>query len=179
MGSKYEEAIFYSPQDHSYFLFGPRGTGKSTWLKSHYVDAYWVDLLKPELFRLFSANPERLRQILEELPGQKTVVLDEIQKVPDLLNVVHEVLEEKRTPVYHDRLDARKLKKEGVNLLGGRALLRHMPPFFAAELGAQFDLKRSCGWECCHLFSTPLIPKRCCKLMPGFTLKRRFRPKEP
>lgn len=132
---------FFIPPTQSYFIFGPRGTGKSTWLKGHYKDAFWIDLLDPELFRLYAGAPERLKQILEEHPNHKVVVIDEIQKVPELLNVVHSLIESKQG--YQFILtgsSARKLRKQGVNLLGGRALLRYMSPFFASELGAAFDL---------------------------------------
>ncbi|MDE3046593.1 MAG: ATP-binding protein [Verrucomicrobiota bacterium] len=136
---------FFTPPDRSsYFLFGPRGTGKTTWLKQHYPHAYWIDLLDPEVFRFFSAGPERLRQILAEHSSQKIVVIDEVQKVPELLNAVHLLIEEKKG--YQFILtgsSSRKLKKEGVNLLGGRALLRYMPPFFAKELGTSFNLDRN------------------------------------
>lgn len=135
---------FFTPPQQSYFLFGPRGTGKSTWLKKQYPNAYWINLLDPETFRFFTATPEKLGQILEEQPEQKIVVIDEVQKAPDLLNVVHSIIEDKKG--YQFILtgsSARKLKKQGVNLLGGRALLRYMAPFFAAELGAAFDLSKS------------------------------------
>jgi len=135
---------FFTPPEGSYFLFGPRGTGKSTWLKANYPNAYWIDLLEPETFRLFTAGPERLRQILAEQQNATTVVIDEVQKVPDLLNVVHTVIEEKREFQFVlTGSSARKLKRHGVNLLGGRAALRHMPPFFAGELGDRFDLKKN------------------------------------
>ena len=135
---------FFHPPKQSYFLFGPRGTGKSTWLKKHYPDAYWIDLIDPEAFRFFSTGAERLRAILEEHPDKKIVVIDEVQKVPDLLNVVHSLIEEKKGYQFvMTGSSARKLKAHGINLLGGRALLRHMPPFFAAELGEAFDLARN------------------------------------
>ena len=135
---------FFTPPQQSYFLFGPRGTGKSTWLKQHYPKAYWIDLLDPEVFRFYISAPEKLRQILEEHPEHKIVVIDEVQKAPDLLNVVHSIIEDKKG--YQFILtgsSARKLKKQGVNLLGGRALLRYMPPFFATELGRAFDLSKN------------------------------------
>ena len=136
--------FFTPPETASYFLFGPRGTGKSTWLKKHYPNAYWIDLLDPQTFRFFSAGAERLTQILEENPNQKIVVIDEVQKVPELLNVVHSLIEaEKGYQFILTGSSSRKLKKKGVNLLGGRALLRHMPPFFAKELGSCFDLTRN------------------------------------
>ncbi len=135
---------FFIPPKQSYFLFGPRGTGKSTWLKEHYSQAFWVDLLDPVVFRAFSASPERLRQILEERPEVKQVVIDEVQKAPDLLSVVHGLIEEKKGYQFiMTGSSSRKLKKHGVNLLGGRALLRHMPPFFAGELGDAFNLSRN------------------------------------
>jgi uncharacterized protein len=144
MGSKMKKRFFTPPDKQSFFLFGPRGTGKSTWLKAHYADAYWIDLLKPEIYRLFSTHPERLEKILDERPEQKVVVIDEIQKVPDLLNVVHRMIEEKRG--YQFILtgsSARKLKREGVNLLAGRAFLKYLAPFFAAELGSDFNLAQN------------------------------------
>lgn len=136
-------ARFFKPPQQSYFLFGPRGTGKSTWLKHYYSATYWVDLNDPEAFRYFAAGPERLGQILKER-AEKIVIIDEIQKAPDLLNVVHSIIEEKKG--YQFVLtgsSARKLKQQGVNLLGGRALLKYMPPFFAGELGDSFDLKNN------------------------------------
>lgn len=133
---------FFTPPapPQSYFLFGPRGTGKSTWLRGYYPNAYWIDLLDPETLRFFLAAPEKLQSVLDQAT-HKTIVIDEVQKAPDLLNVVHNIIEAKKG--YQFVLtgsSARKLKMHGVNLLGGRALLRHMPPFFAAELGNDFDL---------------------------------------
>ncbi len=134
----------FLPLQKSYFLFGPRGTGKSTWLKTHYNEAYWIDLLDPETFRFFASGVERLEKILEEQESCKVVVIDEVQKLPELLNVVHRLLEnKKRHQFIMTGSSARKLKKEGVNLLGGRSLLRYMPPFFAKELGSAFDLNRN------------------------------------
>lgn len=135
---------FFSPPKHSYFLFGPRGTGKSTWLKQHYRNAYWIDLLDPALFRFFAAAPERLQKVLEPLKNTRVVVIDEVQKVPELLNVVHSLIESKQG--YQFILtgsSSRKLKQQGVNLLAGRALLKHMSPFFAGEMGKDFSLDRS------------------------------------
>lgn len=131
----------FTPPKESYFLFGPRGTGKSTWLKEHYHDAYWVNLLDPETFRFFLSAPERLGQILKEHPEHKVVVIDEVQKVPEILNVVHQLIEEKRGLQFIlTGSSSRKLKAKGVNLLAGRALLRQMSPFYAKELGKAFDL---------------------------------------
>ncbi|MGE0198385.1 MAG: ATP-binding protein [Simkaniaceae bacterium] len=135
---------FFTPPKGSYFLFGPRGTGKSTWLKMHCPQALWIDLLDPETFRFLSTGPERLQGMIESNPSCLQIVIDEIQKIPELLDVVHSLIEAKKN--YQFILtgsSARKLKKYGVNLLGGRALLRHMPPFFAAELGNNFQLEKN------------------------------------
>lgn len=104
-------------------------------------EALWIDLLDPELFRLYGAQPERLREILLAHPDKKIIVIDEIQKLPQLLSLIHAIIEEKRD--YQFVLtgsSARKLKKQGVDLLAGRALLCHMHPFIASELGEFFSL---------------------------------------
>lgn len=87
---------FFRDPRTSFFLFGPRGTGKSTWLRKTYRDAIWVDLLAPEVHRRYSARPERLKEIVSGSPGRKVVVIDEIQKAPILLDVVHELIETRR-----------------------------------------------------------------------------------
>lgn len=131
---------FFSPPQLSFFLFGPRGTGKSTLLKSYYPDAYWINLLDPVPFRFFLSGPEKLKPVLEEQKS-KIVVIDEIQKIPQLLDVVHQLIEEKQGYQFILTVSsARQLKKQGVNLLAGRALLKYLPPFFAAELGGSFNL---------------------------------------
>src|SRR5262249_17266547 len=73
----------------SFFLFGRRGTGKSTWLRHLFPEALFVDLLQPDVYREMSARPERLREPVLGAPQQETVVVDEVQRVPELLNVVH------------------------------------------------------------------------------------------
>jgi predicted AAA+ superfamily ATPase len=134
---------FFTPPDQSYFLFGPRGTGKSTWLKNHYKDAFWINLLDPEQFRYYLAAPEKLRTVLLER-SERVIVIDEVQKIPEILDVVHALIEEKKGYLFIlTGSSARKLKREGTNLLGGRALLRHMPPFFAAEIDSIFDLQKN------------------------------------
>ncbi|GMU51861.1 MAG: hypothetical protein AMXMBFR33_10070 [Candidatus Xenobia bacterium] len=101
----------------------------------------WLDLLDPELAQRLSARPGRLREILAGHSGAETVVIDEVQKVPELLSLVHQILEEKTgTRFVLTGSSARKLKRSGVDLLAGRAALRSMHPFMAAELGASFEL---------------------------------------
>lgn len=135
---------FFKPPKESFFLFGPRGTGKSTLVKRHFKEAVYVDLLDPEVFRNYSANPERLRERLLAAPGSTAVVIDEIQKVPELLSLVHSLIEQKAGWRFVlTGSSSRKLKRGGVDLLAGRALLCSLHPFMAAELGRAFSLQRS------------------------------------
>ena len=134
---------FFKATSQSFFLFGPRGTGKSTWLKQHYTDAELIDLLAPETFRRYSARPERLREVTRGSKS-KTIIIDEVQKIPELLDVVHELIEEKAEFQFVlTGSSARKLKRTGVDLLAGRAVVKTMHPFMAAELGESFSLTKS------------------------------------
>ncbi len=128
----------------SFFLLGPRGTGKSTWAQQTFPAALRVDLLDPSTFRSYSARPERLREIVLGSPKTRVVVIDEIQKVPALLPVVHALIEEKMGQHFVlTGSSARKLKRTGADLLAGRALLRTLHPFMAAELGSAFHFDRA------------------------------------
>ena len=134
---------FLQIPDQSCFLLGPRGTGKSTWLRRRLPDALYLDLLDPALHRSLSARPERLRELLAGSPGKRSVVIDEIQRVPELLTVIHAILEEPSPPRFIlTGSSARKLRRGGVDLLGGRAVHRTMHPFMASEL-PEFDLDRA------------------------------------
>jgi uncharacterized protein len=136
--------FFHEPPGH-YFLFGPRGTGKSTWIASNYSDALRIDLLAPEVHRAYAAHPERLRDAIAAHPHIAVVVIDEVQRVPALLDVVHEQIEMRRGRIRFvlTGSSARKLKRAGVNLLAGRSLERTLHPFMAAELEDEFDLDRA------------------------------------
>ncbi len=132
---------FFAPPKGSFFLFGPRGTGKSTLMKGRFKEALYVDLLEPETFRVFSANPERLRERMLASPDKTIIVIDEIQKVPQLLSLIHSLIEEKHGWQFVlTGSSSRKLKRTGVDLLAGRALLCSLHPFMAAELEDQFSL---------------------------------------
>ena len=139
---------FFDQPAGSYFLFGPRGTGKSTWLRARYPDAAWIDLLDAEAERHYYTRPERLKEFVAAHAGRGTIVIDEIQRVPQLLPLVHQHLEsDTSTRFVLTGSSARKLRRSGVDLLAGRAVLCAMHPFMAAELGGAFDLARSleCG----------------------------------
>ena len=84
---------FFKDSAQSFFLFGPRGTGKSTLIRSLYAEAIWIDLLKPDILRSYLARPERLEELVYGQPNVKTVVIDEIQKAPQLLTMVHHLIE--------------------------------------------------------------------------------------
>jgi predicted AAA+ superfamily ATPase len=135
---------FLQPPKKSFFLLGPRGTGKSTWVKAVYKDALRIDLLEPDLFRRYSAKPETLKELVHGNADRSVIVLDEIQKVPELLPVVHSLIEEKRGWQFVlTGSSARKLKRTGADLLAGRAVLKSLHPFMAAELGNDFDFSRA------------------------------------
>lgn len=132
--------IFVLPK-YSFFLFGPRGTGKTTWLKQNYPDAIWIDLLEPDIFRLYSGRPERLREIILAYPEKRTVIIDEIQKIPELLSVIHSLIERKLNIQFIlTGSSSRKLKRTGADLLAGRVIKKTLHPFMAMELGDKFNL---------------------------------------
>ncbi len=133
----------FQPPKGSFFLFGPRGTGKSTWLRQTYPGAVYIDLLDPEVFRSYVARPERLREVAEATRPNTRIIIDEIQKVPTLLDVVHQIMEDSSQRALQFVLtgsSARKLRRTGIDLLAGRALLKTLHPFMASELGPRFDL---------------------------------------
>jgi predicted AAA+ superfamily ATPase len=124
----------------SFFLLGPRGSGKSTWLKSKFTDAHVIDLLSEETYQRLLSNPGHFADELRSVSTGRWVIVDEVQRLPNLLNEVHRFMEEKRLNFVLCGSSARKLKRAGVNLLAGRALRRSMHPFVPEELGEQFDL---------------------------------------
>ena len=127
----------------SFFLFGPRGTGKSTFVKNLIKkNTLYIDFLEPDTFRTFSAFPETLIRTVDAA-NPDLVIIDEVQKVPQILDVVHKIMEEKKIRFILTGSGARKLKKSGADLLGGRALYCRMHPFTASELENSFSLERS------------------------------------
>ncbi len=132
------------PGTESFFLWGPRQTGKSTLLHQSYGDGFWIDLLKSEEYRRYLARPELLRQEVQAV-GVKAwaqIVIDEVQKVPALLNEVHWLIENRGQHFALCGSSARKVRKGAANLLGGRAIRYELHGITADELGSDFNLDR-------------------------------------
>lgn len=122
----------------SVFLLGPRQTGKSTYIREQIPNHRIFNLLLPEVYNRLSFRPQALIEEIQD--NRQTIVIDEIQKIPALLNVVHYLIEEKRIRFLLTGSSARKLKSTQANLLGGRARLRYLHPLTFRELGEKFQL---------------------------------------
>ena len=135
--------------NHSYLLFGPRGVGKSTLVKTLFSEDFSIlfNLLKQETQERFLRNPDELSEIVRALPKHIThVVIDEIQKVPKLLDVVHDLIESGDKYFIMTGSSARKLKVGGANLLAGRAFISTLYPFSVFEVESTFSLEESLKW---------------------------------
>ena len=140
--TSYRSRILAAPRS-SFFLFGPRGTGKTTWVRHEYPDAHRIDLLDEALYQSYLADVGRFAGELQAVASGGWVFVDEIQRLPGLLNEVHRHIEDSRLRFILTGSSARKLKRSGVNLLGGRAwepVHTRMYPFLPHELGTDFDL---------------------------------------
>ena len=126
----------------SFFLFGPRGTGKTTWLRQRFADALYLDLLDHALYLDLLTRPQRLRELIPP-HHDDWIVLDEVQRVPLVLNEVHRLIETEQRRFILTGSSARSLRRRGVNLLAGRARTHHMYPLTAVEAGADFSLERA------------------------------------
>lgn len=145
------------PKAKSFFLFGPRGTGKTTWVKSTFPRAVYLDLLEAEIFNDFLANPQRLENFIPA--GFKDwIIIDEVQKIPELLDEVHRLIEKYKYKFILTGSSARKLRQKGPNLLGGRALTYSLHPLTVVELGKSFNLGHSLEYgqlPCAYTESDP------------------------
>lgn len=113
--------------NQSYFLFGPRGTGKTTFIDQIYPKALKIDCLDPEIERTFSARPERLYEFVEKTLKIQAIVIDEVQKIPNVLSVVHSIIEKRKDLQFIlTGLSSRKLKREGVV-----SMIQRLGPFDA------------------------------------------------
>ena len=162
---------FIPPADH-FFLLGPRGTGK-TWLTQRlFPQALRVDLLEPQTLRSLSARPERLRELIWANPEVRQVVIDEVQKLPELLEVVHLLIEDKQGVQFIlTGSSARKLRRGGVNLLGGRAAQKSLHPFMAAELGQQFNLETALRLGMLPIVRAGKVPEEILRAYSGLYLR--------
>lgn len=128
--------------NNSFFLLGPRATGKSTWLKEQVKPDLIIDLLKARDYQKYSTNLGLLREVIEGNPKLKVIVIDEVQKLPELLDEVHSLIFESNNKLQFilTGSSARKLKKKNVNLLAGRAVVRHFHPFSFREIELKFKI---------------------------------------
>lgn len=125
----------------SLFLFGPRGTGKTSWIKANLSNhSLYFDLLDAPTFQTLNAHPEKLRTFIP-LDFKDWIVIDEVQKIPALLDEVHKLIEENHYRFILTGSSARKLKRSGANLLAGRALKYTLHPLIIQELKGAFDLE--------------------------------------
>ncbi len=134
-----------TPPDRSFFLLGPRGTGKSTWLDRHFsAGALRIDLLNESTYLEYLANPEALSRRIEALAAGSWVVIDEVQRVPALLNEVHSLLFKSKNSLKFclTGSSARKLRRADSNMLAGRAVTREFFPLTVAEIGPAADVER-------------------------------------
>jgi predicted AAA+ superfamily ATPase len=146
---KYKNRALTIPKNRNLFLFGARNTGKSTLLKHTFnnQNCFWVNLLNPDLEEKYSRNPNSLAQeILALEPEVEHIIIDEIQKIPKLLNIVHNLIESTPKIFILTGSSARKLKHGGANLLAGRAFVFNLFPFTFLELGEHFHLESALNW---------------------------------
>ncbi len=163
---------FFTIPKQSFFLFGPRGTGKSTLIKNLFPDALWIDLLQPDVLHFYSAHPEKLFDYVRGNPDKRVIVIDEVQKAPSLLSVVHSLIEEnKNLQFVLTGSSSRKLKKVGADLLAGRALNKHLHPFMASELGDTFSLESALTIGMVPLLTGALEQREGLKAYVGLYLK--------
>lgn len=141
MDTSYDRLL--DPPRGSFFLLGPRGTGKSTWARVRFPQAERFDLLDESLYQGLLADPAQFADRLRARPRGSWVWVDEVQRLPGLLNEVHRFIEERRLRFVLSGSSARKLRRSGVNLLGGRAVTRTLHPFVPEELGSDFNLDRA------------------------------------
>lgn len=129
-------------KEDSIFLWGARQTGKSTLLKAMFPNARYYDLLLPDVFTRLQRYPDLLIQELDRQSPDQLVIIDEVQQIPALLNSVHWLIENRGLKFILCGSGARKLKRLGANMLGGRALKRQLFPFVSCEIPV-FDLMRA------------------------------------
>ena len=167
----------------SHFLFGPRQTGKTSLIHHTMKEAKVYDLLDTSIFLALSRDPGRIAQ--EVNPQDRLIVIDEIQRLPELLNEVHRLIEARGIRFLMTGSSARKIRRGGINLLGGRARTKQLHPLTRRELGERFDLTRAIQRpvpskeDCFPRSIFPMIPLLISSPTLGYTSNRRSWLKEP
>ncbi|MBP9837096.1 MAG: ATP-binding protein [Proteobacteria bacterium] len=141
MKKKHFERLLKPPKT-SFFLLGMRGVGKTSWVKQYFPKAHFIDLLDESIFQDFLQEPKLFSKELNSLESSSWVIVDEIQRLPNLLNEVHKAIEDRELKFALLGSSARKLRKVGVNLLGGRALNKNLHPLLPQELKNEFSLDK-------------------------------------
>jgi uncharacterized protein len=132
-----------TPPKSSFFLLGLRGSGKSSWVRENFPKAQRFDLLNEADYQRYLVNPALFGEEIRRIPAGSWIIIDEVQRLPQLLNEVHRGIEEHKFKFGLLGSSARKLRKAGVNLLGGRAVMRTMYPFLPQELGEDFSFQQT------------------------------------
>ena len=170
---------FENLEEDSVFLFGARQTGKSTVLQMRYPDAIYYDLLERNTFERLQRNPALLEQELSVLSNDTLVIIDELPLMPILLDQVHRLIVRKNMRFILTGSSARKLKRQGVNTLGGRAMVRTLYPLVSAEI-PDFELDRAInqGLLPRHYMAKPAIARERLKAYISVYLKEEINGKE-
>ncbi len=134
--------LIKTKNNKSFFLFGPRGTGKTTWVKKAFPAGVYIDLLESRLFNELLADPQRLENLIPK-NFNNWIIIDEVQRIPEILNEVHRLIEKDKYKFFLSGSSARKLRRKGPNLLAGRALTYLMHPLTVIELGQDFNSDHS------------------------------------
>lgn len=124
----------------TFFLFGARGTGKTTLLKTEFKDAHFINFLDEAKYQSYLADIDLFRREITARPANQRIIIDEVQRLPEVLNYVHDLIESQGRRFVLTGSSARKLKRKGVNLLAGRALIKHLYPLVPTEMNHDFDL---------------------------------------
>ncbi|MBQ3677356.1 MAG: ATP-binding protein [Bacteroidales bacterium] len=156
------ERILQIINDESVFLFGARQTGKTTLLKKQFPNAIYFDLLQTDVLNRFRQRPALLRESLEQANDGTLVIIDEIQQIPELLNEIHWLITNRQIRFILCGSSARKLKRQGVNTLGGRAVPQYLFPFVSCEI-PDFNIDRA--------VNNGMIPRHYMKENPTSLLK--------
>lgn len=150
--------ILFQPlkEEKSFFLLGPRCTGKTQFVRAQLPDALYIDLLDGEIYHMLLSAPQDIESLFIPKAYEGWIIIDEVQRVPALLNEVHRLIENKGYRFVLTGSSARNLRKKGVNLLAGRALTFFMYPLTIQELGNQFDLSKALEYGLLPpVFNTP------------------------